>query len=106
MVQIWCNEARPPWESPPVDGKLLSGVNSWLVSPGTSRPAKRITLSIVFCITKSPSSIMPLVNVRAILDDERLHWALFLVFAGFVIYPGVVGLFVRTLSTILYLTFV
>lgn len=49
---------------------------------------------------------MPLVNVRAILDDERLHWALFLVFAGFVIYPGVVGLFVRTLSTILYLTFV
>lgn len=37
---------------------------------------------------------MPLVDVKDIADDERVHWALFLVFTGFIVYPDVKGFFV------------
>jgi hypothetical protein len=52
---------------------------------------------------------MPLVDVKDIAHDERVHWALFLVFTGFVVYPDVKGFLVSIQVTapnpIIYLTF-
>lgn len=36
---------------------------------------------------KSTNSIMPLMDVKHIVEDERVHWALFLIITGLSVYP-------------------
>lgn len=44
--------------------------------------------------------IMPLMDVKQIVDDERVHWALFLIITGLSAYPDIRSSLVRIPATI------